>query len=479
MKLGHILAPLLADSAFGRKYGSDRSKCEIPECCKDFIMKNVEIREDCDLDGLESGTLVYLNNCKVDKTSLHIEWDEKTQMDIKGEYRLRFVTQQYTFVKQPRETGCHCYDLGWSQFPILLEKFEEGFYCSDYSNFTDCSGIDYRKDRVSETFRYKERGPLRSLGKYYKYTKHVQLLDSRGNTIKLEHSDKLGYPYINNVGRSTSDYLTKFPASLKNNSFVRANETIKSCEQQDGSACYLNTVYSHDLVEGSEYHDHRLGDIRLTSTAYTPDKVSLFGTFLRDANNRISIGKFGIVLWYTADCDRSLQNILNDWQNWYNKTYISSDDVLTRTEVTDTRRWYPSLIIAAVVNLLLAILQPVEKMVKQGKEYRPNEYETFRAIKWTVIMVMLGLVIYLLVAHPVSKVLEIAETCLLSLVLTFMVQLRKHCLEKRGFVVEGNNGNAETDSSHGNPQDVEYQCAHESPQENEEREPLGRRRMKK
>ncbi|GFH46445.1 predicted protein [Chaetoceros tenuissimus] len=130
------------------------------------------------------------------------------------------------------------------------------------------------------------------------------------------------------------------------------------------------------------------------------------------------------------------------------------------------------------LNLFIATLQPVEKMVKHGNEKFPYEQITFRAMKGVVIMVMFGLVICLLVAHPASAVLELAETCLPSLVLTFMVQLRKHCLEKHGFVVEENE-NVATDSSHGNPQDVEHQYAHESPQEKEERDPLLRRRMKK
>ncbi|GFH46443.1 predicted protein [Chaetoceros tenuissimus] len=462
MKLGHILALLLADSAFGRNYGSDRSKCETPECYKDFIIKNVEIRENCDIDGLESGTLVYLNNCKVDKASLHIEWDEKTQMDIKGEYRLRFVTEQYTFVKQPRDTGCHCYDIGWSQLPILLEKFEEGFYCSDYSNFTDCSGIDYRKNPVPETFRYKERGPLRSLVKYYKYTKHVQLLDNHGITIKLEHSDKLGrYPYIDNVGRSTSDYLAKSPASLRNNSFVRANETIKSCEQQDGSACYLNTVYSLDLIEGSEYHDHRLGDIRLTSSAYTPDKVSLVGTFLRDANNRSSIGKFGIVLWYTADCDRSLQDTLNDWQNWYNKTDdMIGDGPSLKVEVSSS--------IIAVVALLLGYctidqLTP-KKMVIGGEECIRNDHTILRIFKW--ITFVFSAILVLVLPAEYQSFLEF----LVPLLLILMFRLREWILRKRGYLQAHDNndennkkhgfaveegGHVATDCSRGNPQDVE------------------------
>lgn len=114
MKFGIPLALLVVNSVSEGRLKQKTSNCDTPECYKKFILDTIETRASCDVKSLDEGSLVYLQNCSVDMHSLHT-YNEMTGINIEGVYRLQFLTEQCTFIKQEQDEGCHCYAIGWSK----------------------------------------------------------------------------------------------------------------------------------------------------------------------------------------------------------------------------------------------------------------------------------------------------------------------------------------------------------------------------
>lgn len=264
MKFGIPLALLVVNSVSGERFKQKSRKCDTPECYKKFILDTIETRSSCDVKSLDEGSLVYLQNCSVDMHSLHT-YDKMTGINLEGVYRLHFLTEQCTFMKQEQDEGCHCYAIGWSIKPIMPEEFRK--------NVCESCGGEYLKNSPPDTFQVKGRGPLRSLGHHDAYAENIKTTNDGGGSANIAVFD------IANVESSLVDF-SRFPSTLKNDFFVRTNDTT-SCKEGDGSACYTSAVYQQDLLKPVD-QPCNFGVIRITVEAFVAKSIAILGKATRN-----------------------------------------------------------------------------------------------------------------------------------------------------------------------------------------------------
>lgn len=304
-----------------------------------------------------------------------------------------------------------------------------------------CSG-EYLKYSPPDTFHGKGRGPLRSLGHHNAYAENIKTMNDGRGSANIAVFD------ITKVESSLVDF-SRFPSTLKNDFFVRANDTI-SCKEGDGSACYTSTVYQQDLLKPFD-QPCNFGVIRITVEAFVPKSIAILGKATRNEGDTISIvpytfhvnGKFCDFLWYSADSKLSTIDQVNTWYHSRNLSPQSEKD-----EVNEEDNF---ALFKALSSTLIAFHNEVrvkKRVDKFGKEYIPNEYTILRFIKWAIAI--LSCVLFLF--H-----VEWFDLEFLFLIVEILLQCRDSFLETRGYKEEEGRAysSIQTDSNHSitNPQD--------------------------
>lgn len=359
-------------------------------------------------------------------------YDKVTEIDVEGVSCLHFLTEQCTFIKQEQDEGCHCYTIGWSTEPIVPKEFRKNV-CES------CSG-EYLKNSPPDTFQVKGRGPLKSLGHHNTCAENIKIMNDAGGSANI-----VGYD-IANLESSFVDF-SRFPATLKNDFFVRTNDTI-SCNEGNGSACYFSRVYWQDLLKPAD-QPCNFGGIRITVEAYVPKSLAILGKATRNEGGTISIVPYkfrfnGIsydFLWYSADSKLSVIDQVDAWYHSRDFSHQSEkDEVKEKSEeevneedkIANDHTYSWKHVLLALSSLAIAVHNEfrVKKMVdKFGNEFIPNEYTILRFIKWALAILSCTLILGLF--HVVSDDLELYLH--LFPTIGILLQCRDKCLEGKGY----------------------------------------------
>lgn len=304
-------------------------------------------------------------------------------------------------------------------------------------NVCESCGGEYLKNSPPDTFQVKGRGPLRSLGHHNAYAENIKTMNDGGGSANI------AVFHITNVESSLVDF-SRFPSTLKNDFFVRTNDTI-SCKEGDGSACYTSAVYQQDLLKPVD-QPCNFGVIRITVEAFVAKSIAILGKATRNEGDTISIvpytfhvnGKFRDFLWYSADSKLSTIDQVNTWYHSRNLSPKSEkDEVKEKSEEEVNEEDNFALFMVAIHNEV-GVKKRVDKF---GKEFISNEYTILRFIKWAIAI--LSCVLFLF--H-----IEWFDLEFLFLIIEILLRFRDSFLEKRDYKEEEGRAYSpiQTDSNH-------------------------------